>query len=383
MSINKNFVVKNGLEVSTDLILANDVTNKVGIATTNPQYTLHVNGGIGVTDLYVIGIATLPSLVLPGTVSTGSSTGSDGQYLKSTGTGVEWEDFPVGRTSTTFTATPGQTTFNFTYSVGLVDVFINGVKLTPSEFTATDAVTVVLADACFGGEIVDIHGYSVRGLGVGATGITGLTFQDEGTIIGSPQGVTSINIVGASLTSTGTGAGVTISIIEQWITTTVGVHTLSNVGLGTTNPTSALTVQGNTSLETLSVSGVSTLGIVTGATYYGDASNAVDGRWTLGANGTSDYTFTGIGFTQTTNDPVLYLARGKVYEFVNNSGGAHPFEIRVSNGGSAYSDGVTNNASATGVIKFEIPFNAPNTLYYQCTAHSGMGNTISVYPSII
>jgi hypothetical protein len=144
-----------------------------------------------------------------------------------------------------------------------------------------------------------------------------------------------------------------------------------------------VTVTGTTFTNQLSVSGVSTLGIVTAATYYGDTSNTVDGRWTLGANGTSDYTFTGIGFTQTTNDPVLYLARGRVYEFVNNSGGAHPFEIRVSNGGAAYSDGVTNNAAATGVIRFEVPFNAPNTLYYQCTNHSGMGNTISVYPNLL
>jgi len=133
--------------------------------------------------------------------------------------------------------------------------------------------------------------------------------------------------------------------------------------------------------------GISVTGIVTASsgivTYYGDTSNTAVGRWILGANGTSDYTFTGIGFTQTTNDPVLYLARGRVYEFVNNSGGAHPFEIRVSNGGAAYSNGVTNNAAATGVIRFEIPFNAPNTLYYQCTNHSGMGNTISVYPNTI
>jgi hypothetical protein len=34
MSINKNFVVKNGFEVSTDLILANADTRKVGIGTT-------------------------------------------------------------------------------------------------------------------------------------------------------------------------------------------------------------------------------------------------------------------------------------------------------------------------------------------------------------
>jgi hypothetical protein len=58
MSINKNFVVKNGFEVSTDLILANADTNKVGVGTTAPQYTLHVNGGIGATDFYLSGIGT-------------------------------------------------------------------------------------------------------------------------------------------------------------------------------------------------------------------------------------------------------------------------------------------------------------------------------------
>ena len=64
-----------------------------------------------------------------------------------------------------------------------------------------------------------------------------------------------------------------------------------------------------------------------------------------GANGSSDYTFTGTGIVGTENDPVIYLARGAVYEFVNNSGGSHPFQIRQSNAGSAYNTGVTNNGA--------------------------------------
>jgi hypothetical protein len=161
-----------------------------------------------------------------------------------------------------------------------------------------------------------------------------------------------------------------------------GLTGTPNIIVGTING-SSINVSGISTLNTVQISSgivTATSGIIT---YFGDTSNAADGRWTLGASGINDYTFTGIGFTQTTNDPVLYLARGRVYEFVNNSGGAHPFQIRVSNGGSAYNDGVTNNAAATGVIRFEIPFNAPNTLYYQCTSHSGMGNTISVYPTTI
>ena len=59
MAVNKNFVVKNGLEVSTDLILANADNNRVGIATTTPDYTLHVNGGIGATDSYVSAASTV------------------------------------------------------------------------------------------------------------------------------------------------------------------------------------------------------------------------------------------------------------------------------------------------------------------------------------
>ncbi len=132
----------------------------------------------------------------------------------------------------------------------------------------------------------------------------------------------------------------------------------------------------------LIISGTSSGGIVSATSYTGDGSELADGKWTLGANGTSDYTFTGIGLTQTTNDPILYLARGRVYEFVNSMG-AHPFEIRQSAGGSAYNSGVTNNAVSNGTLRFEIPFDAPNTLYYQCTSHAGMGSTIVVYPNTI
>ena len=109
--------------------------------------------------------------------------------------------------------------------------------------------------------------------------------------------------------------------------------------------------------------------------------NLVTSQWTLGASGSSHYTFTGPGNLNGTSDPVIYLARGQTYQFVNNSGGSHPFEIRESNGGSAFSTGVTNNAAASGVIKFEVPFDAPNLLYYQCTNHAGMGGTVVVYPN--
>ena len=142
----------------------------------------------------------------------------------------------------------------------------------------------------------------------------------------------------------------------------------------------ALVVNGSTLLN----DGLNVTGVTTANSFEGNGSNLVSGRWVLGANGSSDYTFTGIGFTESTNDPDIYLARGSVYEFVNNMG-AHPFRIQSTPNGSAgtvYSNGVTNNDATNGTVRFEVTMNAPNTLYYQCVAHPGMGGTIFIYPEL-
>ena len=65
MAINKNFVIKNGVQVSTNLIVGDSTTNKVGIGTTVPGYTLHVGGsrgGIGATDLNITGVGSITNL---------------------------------------------------------------------------------------------------------------------------------------------------------------------------------------------------------------------------------------------------------------------------------------------------------------------------------
>ena len=105
--------------------------------------------------------------------------------------------------------------------------------------------------------------------------------------------------------------------------------------------------------------------------------------WTLTApNAPSDYTFSGDGFPTSQNDPTLYLIRGQTYKFVNNTGG-HPFRIQSTGatvgGGTQYNSGVTNQDAGNGVtLTFVVPMDAPDTLYYQCTAHTGMFGTINV-----
>lgn len=157
MSVNKNFVVKNGLEVNTDLILANADTNKVGINSLTPRSTLDVRGGIAATDVNISGISTVNNLVIQGTLRANNSVGSTGNYLVSTGVGVTWIS---PRVSNVFYPVSGQTSFSVRYTIGLVDVYVNGIRLIPTEFTATNGSTVVLNDSCFGNETVEIVVYS-------------------------------------------------------------------------------------------------------------------------------------------------------------------------------------------------------------------------------
>ena len=94
-------------------------------------------------------------------------------------------------------------------------------------------------------------------------------------------------------------------------------------------------------------------------------------------NLSSSYSFLGDGFPVSSDNPDLYVQRGMTYKFKVSTTG-HPFEIRTSDGGSAYSSGVTNNSIQSGDIIFTVPMDAPDTLYYQCTIHSGMGGTIYI-----
>ena len=200
--------------------------------------------------------------------------------------------------------------------------------------------------------------------GVGVTIRAGGNAEFQGIVTATSFTGSGVNLTGIT---TLIQAGNSISV-----TTDAGITTITSTAIASTSELRA---------NTLSVTGVSTLGVVTGATYYGDATNITHSTWTLGAKGdNSAYTFTGPGVITGEYDPVIYLARGQNYEFVNNMG-AHPFQIRESNGGNAFSTGITNNGVSNGTLRFEVPYIAPNTLYYQCTSHAGMGGTIVVYPN--
>lgn len=93
-------------------------------------------------------------------------TGATGATGSTGVTGATGASFVAAYTKITYTATASQTTFNANYTVNYVDVYYNGVKLTASEFTATNGTTVVLTTPATENAIVEIVAWNVSSLGL-------------------------------------------------------------------------------------------------------------------------------------------------------------------------------------------------------------------------
>ena len=124
-------------------------------------------------------------------------------------------------------------------------------------------------------------------------------------------------------------------------------------------------------------------------TFHGDGSNLTGisagistSAWTISNNSSSNYVISGPGGLSNANNPDLYLIRGQTYQFIMNAAG-HGFGIQTSSGtwnnSNAYTTGITNAGAATGTITFQVPYSAPERLYYACTSgHSGMVGNIYI-----
>jgi len=143
-----------------------------------------------------------------------SQTSNAGKYLTTNGTTTSWET--VGGTTytrTSFTATASQTTFSVTYTVGLIEVYVNGVLLNGADYTASNGTSVVLAEACSAGDIVETIAFAsfsvantVSSLSGGTTGLTPSSPSTGNVVL---AGTLAVANGGTGVTtSTGSGANV-------------------------------------------------------------------------------------------------------------------------------------------------------------------------------
>lgn len=98
-----------------------------------------------------------------------------------------------------FTATAGQTVFSVTYTVGLAQVYVNGVLLNSVDYTANNGTSVVLNVACLIGDLVEVIAFNnatgflanigptgVLGVAGGGTGVTTSTGSGSVVLSNSP-----------------------------------------------------------------------------------------------------------------------------------------------------------------------------------------------------
>jgi hypothetical protein len=88
----------------------------------------------------------------------------------------------------------------------------------------------------------------------------------------------------------------------------------------------------------------------------------------------------GVYYIDGVSKPSMSVVPGLTYRFdttiTDDITHQHPFKFSTSpNGPTQYVDGVT---SGSNFIQLEVNYNTPELLYYYCTLHSNMGNTINV-----
>ena len=166
--------------------------------------------------------------------------------------------------------------------------------------------------------------------------------------------------------------------------TTSGMGGLINV-TGSTTSAFVVTASGGN----FSIGGVeqASLSVIRGLTY---TFNQISGH-VLSLSSTSDGTRnTGVNkyYISGVETPTLTFIRGSTYTFTQetSTNTGHPIRLsETSNGthasGSQYTSGWTTTGtpgSSGASSQFIVPANAPNTLYYYCQHHSGMGGASSI-----
>ena len=267
-------------------------------------------------------------------------------------------------TRTTATATSGQTTFSASYTVGYVEMYLNGAKLIAgTDFTATDGSSVVLTSGATVGDSVEIIAYE--------------TFAVANALLAS-NNLSDLNNAATALTNLGiTSTAAELNILDGVTATTAELNILD----GVTATTAEINYLDITTLGTSEASKVVTAdanGVVTFDNGISEEYNAV----TSSSNATTVNLRDGTNFSHT-------LTENTTFTFSNpaSSGKVSAFTLKIVQDASASGYTVTWPASvdwpaataptltatANAVDYFVFITHDGGTTYYGFTAGQALG----------
>jgi hypothetical protein len=154
-----------------DLIIGNGTNSSTRLGIGTNGYVLTSNGTTATWSAATGGV----SQIIAGTNVTISPAGGTGVVtINSSGGGGGSSAY----VRTTFTATAGQTAFTVAYAVGFLQIYVNGVLLTGSDYTASSGTGFTLNVACLAGDVVEalVITTSVVGLTTGKSIAMALIF---------------------------------------------------------------------------------------------------------------------------------------------------------------------------------------------------------------
>ena len=326
MAVDKSFVVKNGLEVNSDLIVADANSKKVGIASTGPRVTLDVRGGIAATDINITGVATIATLeASAGDVNIGNLTVSGFSTLG----GITVDQLTVSGVATFADLSYDEITGR--------NINITGI--------ATMPVFVGLTSFNNGVEVTGISTYA-------EIDTTNLNVSGVGTIdVGVIQNA-QVNNLNASGVTTVASLSVTGSTFERLTVNSFsnfsGITTIDHVSISTASVTTADVTTfsnypnftgGATVSGVVTTLGVNATGIVTASSFVGDGSQLTG----LGVGIRTTGSIVGYGFTM-----LNFIGAGNTFAI---DGSTVDISIAGGGGGSAsIGVGSTPGDAFTGIV---------------------------------
>ena len=191
-AINKNFVIKNGIEVGDNLIFGDKANLKVGIGTTIPGYTLDVRGGIGATSVSVGQTITANSGVFTSFISA---------QLNATSVKSTWSEVGLGLT--------------FNTGIG-TNLSISGIITT----TALDIITDLNVSGVATNNALRTNWAQV-GLGLTFTSGIGTNLNVSGVgsitqLVSTNANISGIVSVGSGITLTSSGGAIYAGILTAY-----------------------------------------------------------------------------------------------------------------------------------------------------------------------